>query len=227
MNPIKDTAVSVVVGFSLIAILIMVAVSAWAWPQLPSDALVPVHWNIDGEPDRFGSKFSGLFTLPLITAGLTLIFIFLPYVDPKKNNLVRSQKAYLISWAVITIFMLLTHIVTTLNIVGRDVDVATTISIGLGVMFLIIGNYMGKIRRNFMFGIRTPWTLSSELAWNKTHRLGGKLFMLVGALVILSGIFVVGRGLVMYILLGGILGATVILFTYSYFIWKADPDVSL
>lgn len=225
MNLTKDRATRFILAFSGIVILSMLLISGWAWSQIPDDALVPVHWNISGEPDRYGSKFSGLFTLPLITTGLVILFSFLPYIDPKRANLARSRKAYLAAWAVILIFMLLVHGVVTLEVVGRNVNLISIISIGLGILLLIIGNYMGKIRSNYMFGIRTPWTLASELAWNKTHRLGGKLFVLVGILTILGALFTTG-GLLLYIILGGVLGSTIVLSIYSYLIWKSDPKVN-
>ena len=91
----------------------------------------------------------------------------------------------------------------------------------MGALFMVIGNYLGKVRSNFIFGIRTPWTLSSEDAWDKTHRLGGWLFFVTGLLIFLSGLFS-ENGWIFVMLLGGFFLAIIFLFGYSYWIWKQD-----
>ena len=212
--------------FSGLILLVMFAIAVWAWPQLPADARVPVHWNINGEPDRYGSKFEALFVIPFISAGLVVLFTFIPRIDPRRAHLAQSRRAYLISWGVILIFMLLTHIVVTLNILGQEIDVVSFIGVGLGVLLLVLGNYMGKIRSNYMFGIRTPWTLSSELAWNKTHRLGGKLFVLAGVLTILGAILD-NPTLTFGVMFGSIMVAAIVPIIYSYFVWKRDPQANV
>ena len=90
-------------------------------------------------------------------------------------------------------------------------------------MFLVIGYYMGRIRSNFMVGIRTPWTLTSELSWQKTHLWGGRAFMLLGVLLALTGFFP-ASGWWIGVLMGGMLAMVVGLFVYSYLVWKDDPN---
>ena len=89
----------------------------------------------------------------------------------------------------------------------------------MGILFIVIGNYLGKIRSNYMMGIRTPWTLSSDLAWDKTHRLGGKLFMLAGLLLLLSALFLPVTWWV-YVMLGTLFPMLIVLFVYSYLVWR-------
>jgi uncharacterized membrane protein len=93
----------------------------------------------------------------------------------------------------------------------------------LGILFMAIGNYLGKVRSNFMFGIRTAWTLSSEISWNKTHRLGGWLFFITGLLVFLSGLWRNGE-LTFGLLFAGTLSSVILLFGYSYWVWKSDEE---
>ena len=88
---------------------------------------------------------------------------------------------------------------------------------------MIIGNVLGKVRSNFVFGVRTPWTLSSDLAWNKTHRLVGRLFVLLGLAMIVVGL-VGGTTAFFVLLLGGIGVVLFVAFAYSYRVWKSDPD---
>jgi uncharacterized membrane protein len=115
------------------------------------------------------------------------------------------------------------HLVAVLNAVGRPVNMGTAISPLLGVMFIVIGNFMGKIRRNYMFGVRTPWTLASDRAWNKTHRLGGKLFVASGALILVSGLLASGE-IAFYVMFGSLMVTVAVLLVYSYLVWKNDPD---
>ena len=94
---------------------------------------------------------------------------------------------------------------------------------GVGVMFLVIGYYMGRMRSNYMMGIRTPWTLTSELSWQKTHLWGGRAFMLLGVLFALTG-FLPISGWWIGVLMGGMLAMIIGLFVYSYLVWKDDPN---
>ncbi len=208
--------------FSTIILLAMVGLSAWAWQQLPAGVTIPVHWGLSGTPDRYGGKWEGLFLLPAITAGSALLFTIILYIDPLHQNIQRSHKAYSIMWGVLMLFMGILHTMTVLVALGWTINIGVVITVMLGILFMILGNYMGKIRRNYTFGIRTPWTLANDVVWDKTHRLGGKVFMLAGLLILLSSLFA-GSLLGIIIMLGGIFGATLLIIVYSYPVWRNDP----
>ncbi|CAN5762780.1 SdpI family protein [soil metagenome] len=208
--------------FSGTILLVMCGLSMWVWQRLPANALIPVHWGISGAPDRYGSKLEGLFLLPLVTAGIALLFTIILYVDPLRQNIQRSSKAYSITWAILLLFMAGLHAVIVMIVLGWRINISAVITIALGLLLMIMGNYMGKIRRNYTFGIKTPWTLASDVVWDKTHRLGGKVFMLAGLLILLSALFA-GSALQMVIMLGGIFGATLLVLIYSYLVWRKDP----
>jgi len=215
---------SLLIASGVVAIL-MFALSGWAWLQLPGDASIPVHWGIDGQPDRYGGKWEGLLLMPLIFVGITVLFAFIPRIDPRRGNILNSQGAYQAVWWVMLLFLTGLHLTLILNILGYNVSVGRFVPVGIGLMFLVIGRYMGRIRSNFMFGIRTPWTLTSELSWQKTHLWGGRLFLLLGALLMAAGLFPLSRfwfGLLM----GGVLLMVAGLFVYSYRVWKEDPNAS-
>lgn len=222
----EKTNMKPVLIFSGIILLIMFVISGWAWTQVPDNAQIPVHWGINGEPDRYGSKFEGLLLLPLISAGVVALLAFIPGIDPRRPNIARSQKAYTATWGAIMVFMLMIHVMAILSVMGRDINSTAVIAVGLGSLFMVTGNYLGKIRSNYMFGIRTPWTIDSELAWNKTHRLGGKLFMLLGVFTVLGSIIDQG-GWLISTLIGGVLVVTVVLFVYSYIVWKQDRTMQM
>ncbi|HLC63925.1 MAG TPA: SdpI family protein [Patescibacteria group bacterium] len=147
---------------------------------------VPVHWGVDGTPDRYGSKFEGAWLMPLIAIGMYLLFRFLPYIDPKKDKYQQFAKVYFIFRLIILLMMLVIYLVASANSLGYNVRVEVWIPVAVGILFLIMGNYMGKLKPNWFMGIRTPWTLSNDEVWNKTHRLGGKLFILLGLLMIIT-----------------------------------------
>lgn len=203
--------------------VIMALISIWAALQLPADIKLPVHWNINGEPNQYAGKFLGLFMMPIVVMVVILLVTFLPRIEPRKKNINLSMKAYnLIIISIILVFATL-HIVMIMNALGKSLSIGKIVPALIGVLFIVIGNYMGKIRSNFMLGIKTPWTLSSELSWNKTHRLGGRLFILSGFLIIISSFMLSGTAR-MIILLISVFGTVIISFIYSYLIWKGDPD---
>lgn len=209
--------------FSGAILLLMLILSGWAWMQIPADQKIPVHWGVSGKPDRFGGKFEGLFVLPLTTVGLIALFALLPRIEPRKMNLERSRRPYVIIWVGTLGVLTVVHAVTVLSALGRNIAVHVVVSVVVGVLFMIIGNYMGKVRSNFFVGIRTPWTLSSELSWNRTNRLGGWLFVVWGLGIVLSA--VIGKPSLTYrVILAGAGVLIVVTTIYSYLVWRADPD---
>jgi uncharacterized membrane protein len=214
-RPYLITAALLVVG--------MLAVSAWAWPQIPDAAQVPIHWGFDGQPNGWAPKWEALLLLPILTVGIALLLAAAPRIDPRYGNLQRSATAY---WAIATagvVLMAVIHVAAVLIATGRSVDIGLVVSLAVGGLFIVIGNFLGKTRSSWIFGIRTPWTLSSERSWTRTHRLGGYLFMLLGLLVIGTAILA-PHGPDAFVLLGGVVLVVPILFVYSYFAWRDDPD---
>jgi uncharacterized membrane protein len=201
----------------------MLAVSAWAWPQIPDGAQVPIHWGIDGRANGWAPKWQGLLLLPAMTGGIALVLAFAPRVDPRSGNIQRSATAY---WAIAVaalVLMAVIHVAAVLAATGRSVNIGLIVSLAVGGLFVVVGNFLGKTRSSWIFGIRTPWTLSSELAWTRTHRLGGYLFMLLGVAVIAAALLAPG-GVPAFLLLGGVVVLVPLLFAYSYLVWRDDPE---
>lgn len=208
--------------FSAIIIALLFGASLWAWWQLPADASIPVHWNAAGEADRYGGKFEGLFLLPLITAAVVLLLGLVPRIDPRRANIARSAKAYTAVWGGVLLLMLVLHLAAIATALGTALNISTIVLIATGLLFLVMGNYMGKVRQSYMFGIRTPWTLHSQHAWNRTHRLGGRLLVLVGLLTLVSAFWNSTVGFA--VMTASLLITVAVLFVYSYQMWKQDPD---
>lgn len=212
--------------WSLFIVAVMVGLSLWASARIPAGAQIPVHFGPDGTPDRFGGRFEGLYLMPLIALGVALLFAVLPKIEPRRTNLLQSGKAFLAIWIVVEILFAGVHAATVFTAVGRKVDVSLVVLGLVGVMFIVIGNFLPKIRSNFVMGVRTPWTLTSDLAWNKTHRLAGRLFMVLGAAMIL-GAFLDQMVLMIWLVLGGSIGILLVALVYSYVVWRSDPNKSV
>jgi uncharacterized membrane protein len=166
--------------YYLAGILLTAAASAAtivAYPYLPS--LVPRHWDIHGMPNGYSPK-SMLYFLPCLMAGIMLLTWRLPWLSPKHFDVESFRSTYLRAM-LITVGMLAYCDAAILWIgVGHSVNVSRAISGGACLFFVLLGNVMGKIRRNFYIGVRTPWALANERVWNATHRLAARTFFLGG-----------------------------------------------
>lgn len=207
--------------FSAVVVGLMLLGSAYVWLQTPAGAQIPVHFDATGTPDRYGGKAEGLLLLPAITLALCVMLRFLPNLEPRRLNLMQSIRVYRLVWGLVVGLMLFIHIGILLSVMGYNVNMVALVPLFVGLMLALIGNYMGKIRSNWFMGIRTPWTLTSELSWNRTHRLGGRLFIALGLLVMLGGL--AGSSWWAVIVAVGSLAMVAVLFAYSYMVWKQDP----
>ena len=180
-NPIKPTIKTEILPILLVVLAIIA--SFYFYANFPEQ--VPIHWNTAGEVDNYGSKAVGAFLFPGIILGMYLMFLFLPLVDPKKKRYEQFRKVYHVFKNILILFMAAIYFISSLNALGYNVEIGVWVPVLVGLLFIVLGNYMGKIKPNWFMGIRTPWTLSSEEVWNKTHRLGGKLFMLCGLVIML------------------------------------------
>jgi uncharacterized membrane protein len=179
---------------------------------------VPIHWNFAGQVDNWGSKFTGAFLMPLIGLGMYFLFLFIPSIDPKKEKYQQFARVYLIFRLAILLILFGVYLIASANALGYNVRVEIWIPVIIGFFFMILGNYMGKIKPNWFMGIRTPWTLSNDEVWNKTHRLGGKLFILFGLLLIITPLLPYSSFL--WTLLIPVIIISVIPIVYSYVIYK-------
>lgn len=201
----------------------MLVLAAWAWSQLPADAQVPVHWGVDGRPDGFADKTIGLFLLPGIAGLIAILLAVIPSIEPRRANLERSGKPYGATWIGVMLLLGVIHVLAVGVALGAELDVTRIVLVGTGVLFVVIGNYLPKTRPNYLLGIRTPWTLTSDLSWTRTHRVGGRLFMLEGAILAISGLLDVASGALLGLIIGGLAVIVGIMFAYSYVVWRDDP----
>jgi uncharacterized membrane protein len=202
----------------------MTLLSIWAWTQLPADAEVPIHWGIDGTPDAYAPKAIGLFLLPVVAAGISALLAVIPRFEPRRANLERSGQAYAIARIGVVSILAVVHVVAIAAALGSDLDMTRIVLVSVGLLFIGLGNYMPKMRPNFTMGIRTPWTLSSDRSWDRTHRLGGRLFVLEGIVLAALGLLGVSSEVLIVAVFVAILLVVLVVFAYSYVVWKDDPE---
>ena len=182
-----------------LALVPLVLVGAF-YGRLPDQ--VPLHWGFDGEINGYGGK-GELFLLAALGPGMALLFQILPRLDPKRRSYQRFQKYYVATALVIEAFMAVIVGVMLAEILRPGtLSIGRVISVLVGLLFMFLGNLMGKVKPNFFMGIRTPWTISDPDVWNRTHRLGGGLFFLAGLATAASAVLLPERA-VFWVVLGG------------------------
>ena len=197
--------------FMLIAVIISFVIGIYLYPQMPEQ--MASHWNAQGNVDGYMPKFWGVFLMPFVFAGLAFLFIAIPRIDPLKKNIEKFRKYYDGFIILFLIFMLLVYFQTILWNLGIEISPNIVIPIGLGFLFFYIGILFENAKRNWFIGIRTPWTLSSEKVWNKTHRLGSKMFKISGIVVLFGFLF---QKYATYFILIPVLFVAFYLVVYSY-----------
>lgn len=197
----------------LFLILLSFAVAFYSYEEITADVIAS-HWNSEGEIDSYMSKFWGLFLFPLILVGVYLLFIVIPIIDPLKKNIEKFRGYYDLLIVIIMLFVFYVFILAIVANLGYSFNMTVMILPVIGLLFVSIGSIMKKLKRNWFIGIRTPWTLSSDVVWKKTHELGGVLFKVVGVLIVL-GIFAPMKYLLWFILVP-VLTMVILLVVYSY-----------
>ncbi|MDU6547359.1 SdpI family protein [Anaerococcus vaginalis] len=173
----KESVISVI-----ISILLFALVNLLFYKKMPET--LPTHWGFNNKIDGYSSKFTTLITTPLLLIFFNIFSCFMLDNDPKnkdKNNFVIT-----IGKATIPLVMLITFVISVFYGLGKKINVMVIISIFVGFLFILIGNYLPKTKRNYTVGIKLPWTLNSDENWNKTHRLAGYFFILGGIFFLLT-----------------------------------------
>lgn len=173
----KESVISVI-----FSILLFALVNLLFYKKMPET--LPTHWGFNNKIDGYSSKFTSLITTPLLLILLNIFSCFMLDNDPKnkdKNNFVIT-----IGKATIPLVMLITFVISVFYGLGKKINVMVIISIFVGFLLILIGNYLPKTKRNYTVGIKLPWTLNSDENWNKTHRLAGYFFILGGIIFLLT-----------------------------------------
>lgn len=183
--------------------------------------MVPSHWGVTGEIDGYMTRLGHTTGIPGLVLGMYILFLVIPIFEPRRNNFFRSIGFYQMIRNLMMGFMLFLYIVTTwIGVTGQLLAIDKIVPIAVGILFILIGNYMHQIKSNFFMGIRTPWTLSSDAVWQKTHRLGGYAFVIGGILFGVTAFFKAPWNF--YMPIAGILVATLLPVIYSYVLFQQE-----
>jgi len=201
----------------LIIIIACFVIGIYLYPKMPEQ--MASHWNAQGKVDGYMSRFWGVFLMPFVFVGLALLFIAIPRIDPLKNNIEKFRKYYDGFIILFFIFMLLVYFQTILWNLGIEISPNLAFPILMGFLFFYIGVLLENAKRNWFIGIRTPWTLSNDKVWNKTHKLGSKMFKIAGIIALIGFLF---QKYATYFILIPVLFAAFYLIVYSYFEYQKE-----
>lgn len=206
---------------AIIVLVLTVILGLVIGNDLPDDVKIPTHWNAHGEADSWAGKTLGLTLLPGISLVMLLFFMFFPWFSPRYSEQAKRFDRILPTLAAILTLILSAMYLLSLMVAGNaEFNGSELLWVIIGILFILLGNLMPKLPSSFFIGIRTPWTLSSEEVWRKTHRTGGKAFVTGGVFFVLAGVIgnFIGLGIILFYI---ILGLTVIYpIAYSYIAYR-------
>jgi uncharacterized membrane protein len=194
--------------------LVTIAASIVIYPKLPDR--IPIHWNSSGQIDNWGDKSWAAFLLPAMMLGMLVLFRVLPWLSPRNFEIESFRPTYEYITFVIVLLMGFAYVITIRATLDSTVDVGRFLVAGVFFGLALIGNVLGKVERNFYIGIRTPWTLADDRVWHATHRLGGRVIAIGGAL---ASLVVLATGWTKFSI-GLLLAAIVIPVIYSLVYYK-------
>lgn len=183
---------------------------------------VASHWGARGEVNGYSSRWSLVLIVPLLALVMAIVLAYAPQLDPKRRNFPMHAGAYWVVTNAVLVFLAVIHVVLIGFNLGWVMNMNAVLGVGLGVLFMVLGNVLTRVRPNWIFGVRTPWTLSSDLSWRETHRIAGYGFVVAGAAALFTS-FVWPRQMVV-VLLAGIGLTALVAVVWSYFAWKRDPN---
>ncbi len=192
-------------------------IGLFAYPYLPER--MASHWNAQGEVNGYMPRVWGVFFLPIMFVIIAAIFLVIPRIDPKKENIARFRKYFDYLIIGLGIFFLYVYALTLFRNFGAQFNLSAAIIPPIAALFYLIGAILPHTEQNFMIGIRTPWTLSSKAVWRKTHEVGGTVFKACGVIMLLGMPF---PWLMLWLILVPILGSALGLVIYSYVLYARE-----
>ena len=209
----KINKISVI--FPVVLIIISFFIAIYFYPVFPDQ--VATHWGIDNQVNGYSSKVFGLFFMPVLSVFLFFLFISLPKIDPYKKNFDQFKNYFQNFINIVFAFLFYVYLLTIIWNLDFRFNMIQVLSPGFAALFYYAGVLTSHAKRNWFVGIRTPWTMSSDLVWDKTHKIGGKLFKITGIISLFSFLF---PNLATFFILVPILFVTVFILVYSYLEYK-------
>jgi len=188
---------------SIAGIIALAAYTAFMYSGLPDP--MPTHWDAAGQANDYMSKPAGAVVLAAVPLFIFFIFKLIPVISPRGFRTESFAGVLNILMAATVIFGCVISVAAIEAALGADFNISTVVMVSVGFLLIVMGNFLGKVRKNFFLGIRTPWTLASDEVWAKTPRLGGWCFVIGGVLVALSAVFIPNLEWLVYIIIGAAL----------------------
>jgi len=199
----------------LVIILTSFIVGIYSYPKMTET--IASHWDIQGEVNGYISKVWGLFLMPLLSLGLFLLFITIPKIDPLKQNIAKFRKYFDGFVILIILFLFYLQLLTIFWNFGFTFNIIQFLIPAFSILFFYLGILIENSKRNWFIGIRTPWTMSSDKVWDKTHKIGGKLFKIAAIIVLIGVLF---ESYAFYFMLIPIIIVVIYTAVYSYLEYK-------
>jgi uncharacterized membrane protein len=203
--------------FCLGIVILSFAIAVYLYPMMPDR--VASHWNAQGQVDGYTDKFWGLFIMPLVSIALLLLFVAIPRIDPLKENIQKFRKTFDIFVILVLLFLLYLFSLTIIWNFGTKFNMIWALVPAFVGLFYYVGILVENAKRNWFIGIRTPWTIMNENVWNRTHKLGGKLFKISALIAVLGMLF---EDYALWFVLVPIIAVSAYLFVYSYFEFQKE-----
>src|SRR3989339_184919 len=210
MKTIKGTIAWIVIGLTWVTAIVL-------YDGMP--ARMATHWNASGVADGYAGKVFALFLIPAIMLLLQGLFVLIPKIDPLRKNIEAFRSQFEGFALLLSAFMAYVFALTMLWSKGSVFSMTVALMPALAIMFYGIGSLLKGVKRNWFVGIRTPWTMSSDVVWDKTHALGSRLLKLSGV-VILAGVALPQYAI--WFMVGPILTSTLVTVVYSYKVFKKE-----
>ncbi len=204
--------------FGLVIAALALALSVWAYARLPES--IATQWDAQGVPNGYSPRLWVVAMLPLVILVVTGLFNVTPVIDPRRENYPKFWDTYWLIANAILAFVGVAHVLVIAHGMGYTVPVERLLPLGLGLLLAFLGNYLTRVQPNWFVGVRTPWTLSSDTVWRKTHRTAAWL-LVVGGLVIAAAAFTPGMTFVP-IMVATVVVVTLVPVVQSYVLWKRE-----
>ncbi len=199
----------------LALVIAAIVISASAYPSLPGR--VPTHWDIAGNPNAYSSRIVASVLTPAIMAFVWLLMALLPEISPRGFRLEESAGVFYIAMLAVMGFALAMHAMLIRAGLTDGRASTTLLFAALGALLGVIGVLLGKVKRNFWFGVRTPWTLASDEVWLRTNKLAGRLFLIGGILIVIAS-FVPPAGAIATVAIVAVVALASVV--YSYVVYR-------
>lgn len=211
--------------FLLLVTIIPIVYLLFVWSKLPEQ--IPMHWNFQGEIDKYGSKASLVYLILLINIPIYLLMLFLPKIAAKEESIERMGKKYYRLRLILQLFMsAITLAILLVSSGATEIAIETLLGYCFIFFMLLFGNYMGSIRQNHFMGIRTPWTLENKEVWKKTHQLGGRLWI-GGAIIGFVLLFFLPNNWALLSIVALMTVPMILAAIYSFVLFKKLKDTSV